>query len=156
MSKFDDALRQIKDTHFDIDLVFEEAYCLYRLNKPELALEVLEKTTDKQISDRVKELKAQVYYRLEMFEESYNLYRDLLKNTSDDFEQERLTNMQAAGVFVKNAPVTKDDDDSYEMCYNRACQLLTKKDWINAEKVRISVIFIITKRSFNLKVPKSS
>ena len=104
MSKFDEALRQIKDTHFDIDLIFEEAYCLYRLNKHKEALELLDKSG--KTSDRIKELKAQIYYKgLEMYEESYNLYKDLLKNTSDDFEQERLTNMQAAAVFVKNAPI---------------------------------------------------
>lgn len=138
MSKFEDALRQIKDTHFDIDLLFEEAYCLYRLNKPELALETLENNgKGNKNSDRVKELKAQVYYRLEMYQESYDQYKDLLKNTSDDFELERLTNMQAAGVFVQSAPVTTDEDESYEMCYNKACQLLAREDWVNAEKALV-------------------
>ena len=41
--KFDEDLRQIRDTHFtDLDLVFEEAYCLYRLNRPEESLVVLD------------------------------------------------------------------------------------------------------------------
>ena len=144
MSKFEDALRQIKDTHFDIDLLFEEAYCLYRLNKPELALETLENNGKRnKNSDRVKELKAQVYYRLEMYQESYDQYKDLLKNTKDDFELERLTNMQAAGVFVQSAPVTTDEDESYEMCYNKACQLLAREDWVNAEKVMFCFINIV-------------
>jgi len=134
--KFDEALRQIKDTHFDIDLIFEEAYCLYRLNKHKEALELLDKS--EKTSDRIKELKAQIFYKgLEMYEESYNLYKDLLKNTSDDFEQERLTNMQAAAVFVKSAPIATEDDDSFELCYNQACQLLSKEDWVNAEKALV-------------------
>ena len=31
-----------------------------------------------------KELKAQILYRLEKYDESYGVYRDILKNTSDD------------------------------------------------------------------------
>ena len=64
LSKFEDALKQIRDTHFKIDLIFEEAYCLYRLNKPEEALEILENASNK--SDKVKELQAQIYYRSEL------------------------------------------------------------------------------------------
>ena len=64
--------------------------------------------------------------------------QDPLKNTSDDFEGERLTNMQAAAVFVKDAPIAQDEDDSFELCYNTGCQLLTKEDWVNAEKVLLT------------------
>lgn len=31
-----------------------------------------------------KELKAQILYRLEQFDESYDVYKDILKNSSDD------------------------------------------------------------------------
>ena len=63
------------------------------------------------------------------------MYRDLLKNSSDDFEQERLTNLQASAVFVQNAPVADESqDESYELCYNRGCQLLSRKKWPEAEK----------------------
>ena len=71
----------------------------------------------------------------EQYEESYAVYRDLLKNSSDDFEQERLTNLQASAVFVQNAPVAEESqDESYELCYNRGCQLLSRKKWAEAEK----------------------
>ena len=132
--KFDDALKQILDTHFtDLDLTFEHAYCLYRLNKPEESLEILKASNSK--SDKVKELRAQIYYRLEKYDESYDLYRDLMKNSSDDFEQERLTNLQAAAVFVEKANAANEsEDDSYELCYNRGCQLLARGEWVEAEK----------------------
>ena len=62
------------------------------------------------------------------------MYRDLLKNSSDDFEQERLTNLQASAVFVQNAPVADESqDESYELCYNRGCQLLGEQKWSQAE-----------------------
>ncbi len=133
--KFDEALRQIQDTHFNLDLVFEEAYCLYRLNKPEDSLEVL--TNKSSSSTRIKELKAQVYYRLEMYQEAYNVYKDLLKNTSDDFEQERLTNLQAAAVYVENSTTKEEDNETYEMWYNYACQLLGQEQWAEAEQALI-------------------
>ncbi len=134
LSRFEDALKQISDTHFsELDLVFEEAYCLYRLNKPNESLAVLDKNSKpKSESDRVKELRAQIYYRLERYEEAYAIYRDILKNSSDDFEQERLTNLQAAGVFVDNSEVM-EEDETYEMCYNRGCQLLAGGQYAEAE-----------------------
>ena len=69
-----------------------------------------------------------------MYEKSYNLYKDLIKNTSDDFEQERLTNMQAVAVYVQDSTFKQDEDETYEMCYNRGCQLLANQEWAEAEK----------------------
>lgn len=130
--KFEEALRQIQDTHFtDLDLIFEESYCLYRLNKPELALEKVQ--GQKNLSEKMKELKAQILYRLEKFEESYSVYKDLLKNTSDGFEQERLTNLQAAAVYVESADLNHEEE-TYEMVYNQACKLLAEENWAEAEE----------------------
>lgn len=42
-----------------------------------------------------KELKAQILYRLEKFSECFELYKDLIKNTEDDYEAERETNLLA-------------------------------------------------------------
>ena len=130
--KFSEAYKQMVDTHFtNIELTFEKAYCLYRDNQPEEALKVLEASKHK--SDRIKELRAQILYRLEQYEECYGLYREIIKQTSDDFEQERLTNLQAAAVYVKDAPIA-EEDDTYEMCYNRGCQLLAHGRYVEAEE----------------------
>ena len=73
---------------------FEEAYCLYRLNETSKALEAINKAKNPELKH--KELKAQILYRLEKFDDSYSVYRDILKNTSDDeFEvQEQITAIQ--------------------------------------------------------------
>jgi len=130
LGKFGDALKQIRDTHFKVDLTFEESYCLYRLNKPEEALAIIEESGKK--SEKIRELQAQIYYRMEMYQEAYDLYRDIMKNTNDDFEKERLTNLQATAVYVEGAQVM-DQDETYEMCYNRGCQLLGEQKWSQAE-----------------------
>ena len=130
VGKFEDALKQIRDTHFKVDLTFEESYCLYRLNKPEEALAIIEESGKK--SEKIRELQAQIYYRMEMYQEAYDLYRDIMKNTNDDFEKERLTNLQATAVYVEGAQAM-DQDETYEMCYNRGCQLLGEQKWSQAE-----------------------
>lgn len=48
----------------------------------------------------LKELKAQVLYRLEDYSECVKIYRDIIKNTSDEYEDEHQTNMSAALVFL--------------------------------------------------------
>lgn len=42
-----------------------------------------------------KELRAQIYYRLERFEECLDIYKDLIRNSQDDSEVERATNLSA-------------------------------------------------------------
>lgn len=44
---------------------------------------------------RIKELKAQILYRLEKYEECFAVYRDIIKNSHDDYEEERETNLAA-------------------------------------------------------------
>ena len=41
-----------------------------------------------------KELKAQILYKLEEYDSCFNLYRNIIKNTTDDFETERKTNIR--------------------------------------------------------------
>ncbi len=55
---------------------------MYRLNETAKALEVINKAKNPEVKQ--KELKAQILYRLEKYDESYAVYRDILKNTSDD------------------------------------------------------------------------
>ena len=55
---------------------------MYRLNDTSKALEVINKSKNPDVKH--KELKAQILYRLERYEESYAVYRDILKNSSDD------------------------------------------------------------------------
>ena len=41
------------------------------------------------------DLKAQVLYRLEEFEQCYGVYKDLIKSTDDKYDTERMTNLSA-------------------------------------------------------------
>ncbi len=86
-----------------MDLTFERAYALYRLNRVQESLELLQKVAKP--DERIKELKAQVLYRLERFEDCFSLYRELIRNTSDDFEMERLTNLSAVSSYLTNNKV---------------------------------------------------
>lgn len=79
-------------------LEFEKAYCLYRLNQLPDALKVVEGSTNP--SMRIKELKAQILYRLEKYKECYAVYRDIIKNSTDDYEDEREANLAAVLVHL--------------------------------------------------------
>ncbi|KAK6186337.1 hypothetical protein SNE40_008389 [Patella caerulea] len=110
---------------------FEKAYCQYRLNKTNDALKTLRAVS--QLDYRMKELLAQVLYRREEYQECYDLYRDLVKNSDDDFDTERQTNMAAVIASLEMwTDKTMDDpgfeEDSYEICYNKACQYIGKDD----------------------------
>lgn len=56
------------------------------------------------LDQKLKELKAQVLYRLEQYEECFDAYRDVIKNSSDDYENEREANLSAV---VANLAIRK-------------------------------------------------
>ena len=144
MAKFQEVLKQLSDPgnqkFANLDLSFEEAYCHYRLNAASKALDVLDRQNEssKQESTRHKELRAQILYRMERFTECFDIYRDIIKNSiSDDFEEERMTNLAAVSANLEYGGETQDafpstDTNSYEMVYNRACYHLAAGKWSEA------------------------
>lgn len=96
-SKFAEAVQFIDRTK-SIELVFEKAYCEYRLNTPEKALKTIDAADVKPLTPKLKELRAQVLYRLERFEDCFDSYRDIIKNTNDDYEDERAANLSAVAA----------------------------------------------------------
>ncbi|XP_022250049.1 signal recognition particle subunit SRP72-like [Limulus polyphemus] len=132
LSKFDIAIKTIeKNSKLSESLNFEKAYCLYRLNKIKEAWALLK--DEKDASFKIKELTAQVLYRLEKYEKCFEAYKELVKNSEDDFEEERETNLAAViaslsektGKEVKNPPQLREH--TYELCYNKACILVGEK-----------------------------
>lgn len=119
-------------------LCFEKAYCEYRLNAPEKSLKTIDSSGSQPLSPKMKELRAQVLYRLENFEDCFDAYRDIVKNTDDDYEDERATNLSAvaAQLAIENSPkeVPKLREDTYELCYNSACSLVGKSQFTEAER----------------------
>lgn len=94
-SKFQEAVQFIERYKLN-DLVFEKAYAEYRLNVPEKALKTIDSANlPSPLPPNIKELRAQVLYRLERFEECFESYRDIIKNTDDDYDDERTTNLSA-------------------------------------------------------------
>lgn len=128
--KFEDALAAInKDKEKGEAMKFEKAYCEYRLNRTQESLATLKSVAEPDV--RTKELLAQVLYRMEDYEACYELYKDLLKNTEDDFDVERQTNFAAvvAALQMWNVRDVEDaglEEDSYEICYNNACYQIGK------------------------------
>lgn len=126
LSEFAEALK-ILDKHVS-DSQFEKAYCFYRLNRISEAYDTLKPISNSGWKE--KELFAQVLYRLEKFEECFDIYKDLIKNSEDDFEEERETNL-AAVVSNLHAEKCKDTskfpklrEHTYELCYNSACIII--------------------------------
>ncbi|XP_061171362.1 signal recognition particle subunit SRP72-like [Saccostrea echinata] len=138
LDKFDEALTQInKNKELTSYVAFEKAYCEYRLNRTEEALNTLRGIS--QPDTRTKELLAQVLYRLEEYQECYDLYRDVIKNSEDDYDEERQTNLSAVIASLqlwegKNMDDPGLEENSYELCYNMACYLIGKEDYKGAEK----------------------
>lgn len=101
---------------------FEKAYIHYRQANLDEALKELA-TCDKD-DIRAMELKAQICYRQENFQEASDLFRYLLKNHSDDSDELRRANFLAVQARLE-AQGTKqqldDSEDSYSQLYNRAC-----------------------------------
>ncbi|XP_048826472.1 signal recognition particle subunit SRP72 [Brienomyrus brachyistius] len=108
-------------------IAFEKAYCEYRLNRVENALKTIESATQK--TDKLKELYGQVLYRLERYSECQAVYRDLIRNSQDEYEEERKTNLSAvaAALSTWEKAVPEDlglSEITYELCYNSACTLI--------------------------------
>ncbi|KAJ8317050.1 hypothetical protein KUTeg_004954 [Tegillarca granosa] len=150
--KFNDALTVLhKSKEFSSELKFEKAYCEYRLNRTQEALATLR--TVENPDYRIKELLAQVLYRLEEYSECYELYRDLIKNSEDDFDEERETNLSAVLASLQLWDEQNMDDPglkevSYELCYNMACYLIGKNDLVGAEK-KLRKAEALCKKSFD-------
>ncbi|RXM33953.1 Signal recognition particle subunit SRP72 [Acipenser ruthenus] len=75
-----------------------------------------------------KVLKGQLY-RLERYEECLTVYRDLIRNSQDDYEEERKTNLSAVVAALSAWEQAPPEDlglpeTSYELCYNSACTLI--------------------------------
>uniref|UniRef100_A0A2K6ULP9 Signal recognition particle 72 n=1 Tax=Saimiri boliviensis boliviensis TaxID=39432 RepID=A0A2K6ULP9_SAIBB len=119
-------------------LSFEKAYCEYRLNRIENALKTIENST--QQTDKLKELYGQVLYRLERYDECLAVYRDLVRNSQDDYDEERKTNLSAVVAAQSNwEKVVPENlgfqEGTHELCYNTACALIGQGQLNHAMKI---------------------
>uniref|UniRef100_A0A2K6FKK9 Signal recognition particle subunit SRP72 n=1 Tax=Propithecus coquereli TaxID=379532 RepID=A0A2K6FKK9_PROCO len=138
---FKEALNVI-NTHTKVlannSLSFEKAYCEYRLNRIENALKTIESAN--QPTDKLKELYGQVLYRLERYDECLAVYRDLVRNSQDDYDEERKTNLSAVVAAQSNwEKVVPENlglqEGTHELCYNAACALIGQGQLNQAMKI---------------------
>ncbi|GAB1607848.1 signal recognition particle subunit SRP72-like [Argonauta hians] len=138
LGRFDDVITAMKKSaSLSSELKFEKAYCEYRLNRTNEALRTLREVTDP--CPRTQELLAQVLYRLEQYDECLALYKQLIKNSADEFDEERQTNFAAvlSSLQLWNKKNMEDPglkDLSYELCYNKACLLIGQNKLKDAEE----------------------
>ncbi|EHB01422.1 Signal recognition particle 72 kDa protein [Heterocephalus glaber] len=138
---FKEALNVI-NTHTKVlannSLSFEKAYCEYRLNRIENALKTIESVN--QQTDKLKELYGQVLYRSERYDECLAVYRDLVRNSQDDYDEERKTNLSAVVAAQSNwEKVVPENlalqEGTHELCYNTACALIGQGQLNEAMKI---------------------
>ncbi|XP_068630412.1 signal recognition particle subunit SRP72 [Battus philenor] len=119
------------------DLHFEKAYAQYRLNCPKEALQTVDNAPE--MTQALKELRAQILYRLEQYQDCYNLYRDIVKNTTDEYEDERKANMSAvvANLAALNptAELPQFEETTYELSYNAGSTLAMRGKYNEAVPV---------------------
>ncbi|CAF1124731.1 unnamed protein product [Adineta steineri] len=141
LDKFDEALTTvIKNTVDTGDLIFERAYCEYRLNRIEDSYKTL-KNTERELDEREQELFAQVLFKLEKYNECVESYRSLLKNNDDEYQSIRQANFIAALSTWKLTDASSKiqmesndlNDETYDTTYNSACVLLSSGQYVEAE-----------------------
>merc|ERR1719244_1304180 len=135
--KFQDCLKQLEISKFELDLKFEEAYCHYRMNDPRKALTLLDEYANPQVKHR--ELRAQVLYRLEQFEDCFSVYRDIIRSSDDDkYDTERKTNLSAVTAqLADKSKMVVDEADTFEQRYNAGCNYASVGEFAKAEKILI-------------------
>ncbi|KAG7999346.1 Signal recognition particle subunit SRP72 [Nibea albiflora] len=134
---FKEALN-VMNTHSKVlgsEVVFEKAYCEYRLNRVESALKTIESAPEQ--TDKLKELYGQVLYRLERYNDCKSVYTDLIRNSQDEYEEERKTNLAAVVASMSQWEEAPLEDlglpeSTYELCYNAACSLIGQGQFTEA------------------------
>jgi len=135
--KFQDCLKQLETSKFDLDLQFESAYCHYRLNDPLKAMKILDGIANPQVKHN--ELRAQILYRLEKYEDCFSVYRDIIRSSTDDkYDTERKTNLSAVTAQLGDkSKMVVDETDTFEQRYNAGCNYASVGDFEEAEKVLV-------------------
>ncbi|KAL6008051.1 hypothetical protein ACLOJK_033557 [Asimina triloba] len=139
--KIDHALSLIPASMIDFN--FYKAYCLYRQNKLNEALETL-RSLERDAA--VLQLESQILYRLGRMGACLESYEKLKILRIDSFSSELKTNMIAALISAGRASEVQGMMDalkikpssSFELAYNTACSLIERKKYGDAEQLLLS------------------
>lgn len=136
LDNIDDALKAIQAANkLPIDLNLYKAYCLYRQNKLDEALELL-KSQEQTSSTMV--LESQILYRLGRMDACMDVYQKLQKSKVESLEINIVAGLVSAGR-VSEVQETLDAlkvkaTSSFELAYNIACSLIEKTKYADAEQ----------------------
>ncbi|KAL3090848.1 hypothetical protein niasHS_007223 [Heterodera schachtii] len=105
---------------------FEKAYAFYRKKNDTAALGVIRKLDGS--VPRVMELKAQILYRMEQYQEALELFKKLIRTHSDEFDDIRRANLIAVKARLQSQGDAQELDlanlESFETMYNTSCHMI--------------------------------
>ncbi|XP_057751010.1 uncharacterized protein LOC130969353 [Arachis stenosperma] len=138
--RLDLALSAIRSSRTHLpDFDFLKAYCLYRQNKLNEALESLktqERTTETML------LEAQILYRLGKMDACLDIYQKLQKSKIDNLEINCVASLVMGGRSSEVQGLLDSlrvkATSSFELAYNTACSLIERKKYTDAEQLLLS------------------
>ncbi|RDX62095.1 Signal recognition particle subunit SRP72, partial [Mucuna pruriens] len=149
--RLDDALSAIRSSRKQLDefhflkarqylLSFcSFAYCLYRQNKLDEALESLKK---QERNDETMLLESQILYRLGKMDACLDIYHKLQNSKIDNIEINSVAALVMAGrsseVQGMLDSIRVKATSSFELAYNTACSLIERKKYTDAEQLLLS------------------
>lgn len=138
--RIDDALSTIQSTKkVPIDFTFFKAYCLYRQNKLDEALESL-KTQETNSATML--LESQILYRLGKMDACVDIYQKLQKSKIDSLETNSVAGLVSSGraseVQGMLDALRVKATSSFELAYNTACSLIERNKYTDAEQLLLS------------------
>lgn len=133
LSAIQSSRKQLDDSHF------LKAYCLYRQNKLDEALESLKR---QERNEETMLLECQILYRLGKMDACIDIYQKLQNSKIDNLE----INSVAALVMAGRSSEVQGTLDSlrvkatssFELAYNTACSLIAMKKYTDAEQLLLS------------------
>ncbi|KAL8170533.1 hypothetical protein V2J09_022337 [Rumex salicifolius] len=136
----DEALKVIDSSkRISIDLNFLKAYCLYRQNKLEEALESL-KSQEK--NNETMLLQSQILYRMGKMDDSVEIYQALHKSRIESLEVNLIAGLVSAGRSTEVQKILDayriKANSSFELAYNTACSLIDVNNYKDAEQMLLS------------------
>ncbi|XP_019233355.1 PREDICTED: signal recognition particle subunit SRP72-like [Nicotiana attenuata] len=133
------AIKEFSKKASSVDLSLFKAYCLYRQNKLDEALESLK---GHEGSDESMLLESQILYRLGKMGASVDIYQKLQKSKIDSLEINLVAGLVSAGR-ASEVQGTLDSlrvkaTSSFELAYNTACSLIEREKYKDAEQLLLS------------------
>jgi len=136
----DEALSTMESSRrLQIDFSFFKAYCLYRQNKLNEALEALK---GQEGNSAVMLLQSQILFRMGKMDASLDIYQKLQKSKIESLEINLVAGLVSAGrasdVQGMMEALRVKATSSFELAYNTACSLIERNKYSDAEQLLLS------------------